>query len=158
MSERSEKFSNLPNQTRVESLWFSLWRRIPKNLETLLFYTQKTLACWENNQLPVREGDMLARKWIYKSKRHSQGNMVGTMVVLNWPVATNVLKMRSSLLGKSKMSGAHRQENFSINTEVSYSFDPSHLYAVCTGFTVFQWLPKACHSYMYKVFIENFSW
>ena len=31
--------------------------RIPKNLETLLFYTKKTLACCYRKQLPAREGD-----------------------------------------------------------------------------------------------------
>ena len=29
--------------------------RIPKNLETLLFYTKKTLACCYRKQLPARE-------------------------------------------------------------------------------------------------------
>ena len=34
-----------------------LEERIPKNLETLLFYTKKTLACCYRKQLPAREGD-----------------------------------------------------------------------------------------------------
>ena len=36
---------------------FSLWSWIPRNLESLLFYTKKTLACCYRKQLSAREGD-----------------------------------------------------------------------------------------------------
>ena len=48
--------------------------RIPKNLETLLFYTKKTLACCYRKQLPAREGDSWARSrlhYLFLIQNHS---------------------------------------------------------------------------------------
>ena len=48
--------------------------KIPKNLETLLFYTKKTLACCYRKQLPAREGDSWARSrlhYLFLIQNHS---------------------------------------------------------------------------------------
>ena len=43
--------------THLYHFTISLWSWTTENLDLLLFSYQKTLACYRNNHLPVREGD-----------------------------------------------------------------------------------------------------
>ena len=57
MSERIESF--LKGQTKhvSEMLDYSLWRKNTRKPWNFAILYRKTLGCWEDNQLPVREGD-----------------------------------------------------------------------------------------------------
>ena len=53
----TEKFELETPKTHLYHFTISLWSWTTENLDLLLFSYQKTLACYRNNHLPVREGD-----------------------------------------------------------------------------------------------------
>ena len=67
MSENNHKVWTWTPKTRQYHLTISHWSWTTENLELLLFLDQKTLACYRENQLPEREGDigfwLVAGKW-----------------------------------------------------------------------------------------------
>ena len=57
----TEKFELETPKTHLYHFTISLCSWTTKNLDLLLFFYQKSLACYRNNQLPVREGECLLR-------------------------------------------------------------------------------------------------
>ena len=54
---KPERFEIETPKTHLYHFTISLWSWTTENLDLLLFSYQKTLACYRNNHLPVREGD-----------------------------------------------------------------------------------------------------
>ena len=58
MSEINPKGLNLNTNDTIFHFDYFTWKKLyTENLNLLLSFYQKTLACYRNNQLPVREGD-----------------------------------------------------------------------------------------------------
>ena len=71
---KPERFEIETPKTHLYHFTISLWSWTTENLDLLLFSYQKTLACYRNNQLPVREGDKRAKKaniWPFMDKNYN---------------------------------------------------------------------------------------